>query len=416
MISSRIRRGFTLIELLVVIAIIAVLIALLLPAVQAAREAARRAQCTNNMKQIGLAMHNYHQATDGFPQGCAQSSGSTVPNAYQGYANWGEWSAYAEILPYMEQTPIYNAINFYFPGGIYYGSYANMTAWNKVIKSFCCPSDTQCAFNGAPPTGPTLISGWKGYNTTTPNGCYGPNICSYRNSIGTTSSVWGGGRAPGGYQGEGYAGCSPDPFYYSGGPLSCWPSTTGMFCMYTSYGIKDCTDGLSNTIMCAESLVGDSGRFIDQHGRNNGIGQVSAAYNLEAVDASEWPFTGPIVQQIQTCMNGFLAATVVSGSLTNLTAGGGVRWGYGGVGITMFNTIVTPNSKVGAFNSCSGISFGGNNGDWANLSNAQSNHPGGVNVLMADGSCRFIKDSIAQAAWFALGTRQKGDIVDASTY
>ena len=91
--------GFTLIELLVVIAIIAVLIALLLPAVQAAREAARRIQCTNNLKQIGLAMHNYHSTLGSFPWGCG-------PNG------WNDWSAQALLAPYMEQGNLFNAINF----------------------------------------------------------------------------------------------------------------------------------------------------------------------------------------------------------------------------------------------------------------------------------------------------------------
>ena len=92
-------RGFTLIELLVVIAIIAVLIALLLPAVQAAREAARRMQCTNNLKQIGLAMHNYHSAINTLPWG-----------DLTGY--WNDWSAVALMLPYLEQAPLYNSMNF----------------------------------------------------------------------------------------------------------------------------------------------------------------------------------------------------------------------------------------------------------------------------------------------------------------
>src|SRR5690349_5692103 len=96
------RRGFTLIELLVVIAIIAVLISLLLPAVQSAREAARRAQCVNNLKQMGLAMHNYHQAVGTFPMG------NTIGYSYVGtQTTWGTFSAHALLLPYMEQTPVY---------------------------------------------------------------------------------------------------------------------------------------------------------------------------------------------------------------------------------------------------------------------------------------------------------------------
>ena len=102
--ESRARRGFTLIELLVVIAIIAVLIALLLPAVQAAREAARRAQCVNNLKQIGLAMHNYHQTNDCFAPG-----GLTVSNAGGGTRYNGSFSAHTRMLPDLEQQPLYNA-------------------------------------------------------------------------------------------------------------------------------------------------------------------------------------------------------------------------------------------------------------------------------------------------------------------
>src|ERR1700730_2938126 len=101
-------QGFTLIELLVVIAIIAVLIALLLPAVQAAREAARRAQCVNNLKQIGLAIHNYHQVHDVFPMGVSLNMYS-LPAYWRAKNSWGHFGL---MLPFIEQLAVYNAANF----------------------------------------------------------------------------------------------------------------------------------------------------------------------------------------------------------------------------------------------------------------------------------------------------------------
>ena len=108
---NRRRPGFTLIEFLVVIAIIAVLIALLLPAVQAAREAARRIQCTNNLKQFGLAIHNYIDALQSLPFGKGDNYMTEVPSA----PVYARWSTHSQILGFFEQTPLFNAINFNLP-------------------------------------------------------------------------------------------------------------------------------------------------------------------------------------------------------------------------------------------------------------------------------------------------------------
>ncbi len=147
------RRGFTLIELLVVIAIIAVLIALLLPAVQQAREAARRSQCRNNLKQFGLAIHNYHDNNKVFPFGKGPS--------YPGAPVFARWSQHAMLLPFLDQTPLYKSITFTQPpdtpgmGGViaFMPAYTspggiNTTPSTKTVPMFLCPSDGQTAGPG----------------------------------------------------------------------------------------------------------------------------------------------------------------------------------------------------------------------------------------------------------------------------
>jgi prepilin-type N-terminal cleavage/methylation domain-containing protein/prepilin-type processing-associated H-X9-DG protein len=384
------RRGFTLIELLVVIAIIAVLISLLLPAVQSAREAARRVQCTNNLKQIGLAMHNYHSSNDRFPQGCSQSAFAI--NYAGGYSGWGEWSAQAEMLSYMEQQPVHSAINWSFGMQYGFGAAVSLTASTRMINAFLCPSDTQAGFGGAPSSSETQYTAWG-------NAGWGPNIDSYRGSLGTTTSssvTWG----------VGYGTCTPDPFFFNGG-TQCSSNSTGLFTYWNCYGLRDISDGSSNTVAFAEGLVGDATNPLPTH-RNNAITGVTAAAPAEAFDASALNYQTVLVPALNACTQAYQAGGA------NFRGDNGLRWGYGSTAYTLFQTVVTPNSKQYPWNTCED-QCGGCNLNAGTFVNAQSNHPGGVNVLFGDGSVKFIKDAINPQTWMALGTRANGEVISSDS-
>jgi prepilin-type N-terminal cleavage/methylation domain-containing protein/prepilin-type processing-associated H-X9-DG protein len=354
--TSRLRRGFTLIELLVVIAIIGVLIALLLPAVQSAREAARRSQCTNNLKQIGLGLHNYHSATNVFPMGQTQSPHNWGnPSEFQ---PWQGWSALALMLPYMEQNPIYSACNFNWAPEKGDGTAhdINATVTRTIINVFLCPSDTNAGRR---------------------------NINSYSASVGTSIG-------------------------------NVTRDSSGMFGVWTAFGLRDATDGSSQTIAFAESLTGNqqgNGRSNvtpSSKYRGNGV-MGGGGGDFTLLDANQ------DINRVMTALQ-YCATQMANPASTQITDQRGWRWASGCLGHAMFNTIQTPNDSQFKFTICRlGC------GPWcqpeaATSVAASSAHSGGVNVLFADGSVRFIKDSVARPVWWALGTRSNGETVSSDAY
>jgi prepilin-type processing-associated H-X9-DG protein/prepilin-type N-terminal cleavage/methylation domain-containing protein len=192
-------RAFTLIELLVVIAIIAVLIALLLPAVQSAREAARRTQCMNNLKQIGLALQNYHASNGSFPVGFLYSTGPILADSS---VSQYRWSPLAQMAPFLEQSNLSNALNMNFPlgsspvaGSSFWPPYpANLTAMGTTVASFLCPSDAVPApvvGSGAVSYAFCAGSGGNGGDATNADGTFllGPSITIAHLTDGTSTTA-----------------------------------------------------------------------------------------------------------------------------------------------------------------------------------------------------------------------------------
>ena len=292
---KQVRRGFTLIELLVVIAIIAVLIALLLPAVQAAREAARRAQCINNLKQLGLAMHNYHQAVGAFPHGI-----DTAPHLgpclwrVRLTRTWTSWSPQAMLLPYMEQTPLYNAANFSWACCFWrrHSRRGQLHGLPHRIGSFLCPSDGQA--------GARITQQLR----RLPRG---------RRRIRYTADGTGGQRhLPGVQHG------------YTGSQLN-----RGSSC------IAEVTDGTSNTIAFSEALVGDFGKTNNYRGNGmTGVPQDTSLRQITRADQLPGGHDGPpgLQRLLERHRDHRLSrAGTATGAASSNTKGRSGRWASGAI-------------------------------------------------------------------------------------
>ncbi len=327
------RRGFTLIELLVVIAIIAVLIALLLPAVQSAREAARRAQCVNNLKQLGLAMHNYHDAVGSFPPGSMVNFGWGGP--------WWSWAVF--ILPQIEQGPLYNAINFSLNDGANM-SLEHSTVYRSIVSAYVCPTDDS-----------NRLFDDRKWTTILDLGT------SYASGPLNYIASWGDQRTG-----------NPLLDIYSSEPpgrtWGCNNTFTGMFGDCSSGAVTtmaSCTDGTSNTLLLGENSPHYNGQltWVNGHGAYGGtIVPLNWLTNLKDGETDKTDGT--------VCSTAYITAIDATHCFRN----------------QVYN-----------------FAF-------------KSKHPGGGNFAMADGSVRFLKQTINPRTYTALSTRNRGEVVSSDAF
>jgi prepilin-type N-terminal cleavage/methylation domain-containing protein len=345
------RSAFTLIELLVVIAIIAILIGLLVPAVQKVRAAAARLSCENNLKQLGLALFNYESSYKKFPPAFM---GNTTPNTYppaQGYVDYFfSWSALAQLNPYLEQTNIYNKMTLTAP------IYDPANGYNISVANQFAVEQIVPIFLCPSDTGQPSANA----------GDYGvPQIGPTNYAVCVGSGV--------------------TPGQLAGSPLN----SDGMFQGITSLKIASVTDGLSNTACMSESLLGQ-GTESASGTTPPGPGTPNYVYGYVG-------FGTPIS-----------AGACASPAQWNYTQRRGFMWASGEMRCASYNHYLTPNSAT----------FDCVNNDATTYTafawrGARSNHEGGVNLLVGDGSVRFVTNGVDPVLWRSLSTRAGGEVIGA---
>ncbi len=329
------RRAFTLIELLVVIAIIAVLIALLLPAVQMAREAARRSQCINNLKQIGLALHNYHDTHMVLPWG-------------HGPFNWNDWPAVALLLPYLDQAPMYNTINFRNrgaqPGVVASG---NTTAQRTQLEALLCPSDLDRLTN---------VEG-------------NSNYCA---NSGSQASM---------YQTD------------QSGPFG-WVEA------FRPVSMRDVLDGTTNTAFFSERVKGDSSSTTFRDTLKPSSTLFLVPFPTQGSNAANTL----AARQPEPYRTECLKVNAMTSAFSNATDHQQGRYWFSGHGRggARYNHVMAPNLWSCRFSAgVGGVGQGNRSGAYT----ASSRHPGIVNVLMGDGKVTPISENIDIKLWWAIGTK-----------